>query len=189
MKKLAISPGDRFCRLVAQNYRTIHKTYNGTKYSRILWTCKCDCGNTTEVPTGRLTKGLTRSCGCLRGDLNHERSFKGHEEIYGGFWRTIKHHASERNLKFDITIEQAWGLFLQQNRKCALSNIPIQFGPLTNRKKENTASLDRIDSDKGYTLDNIQWVHKDINKMKQNLTEAYFVDLCHRIVHHSKSSS
>lgn len=31
-----------------------------------LWLCDCDCGNTCEVITVRLTKGYTLSCGCLK---------------------------------------------------------------------------------------------------------------------------
>lgn len=30
----------------------------------IVWECKCDCGNTTYVTTGRLRSGNTKSCGC-----------------------------------------------------------------------------------------------------------------------------
>lgn len=30
----------------------------------IIWLCKCDCGNFTEVPAGQLTRGHTLSCGC-----------------------------------------------------------------------------------------------------------------------------
>lgn len=29
-----------------------------------MWHCKCDCGNETDVFSGNLTKGLTKSCGC-----------------------------------------------------------------------------------------------------------------------------
>ena len=43
---------------------------------------------------------------------------------------------------------------------------------------ENTASLDRIDSSKGYVKDNVQWVHKDINRMKWNFPQDKFVKLC-----------
>ena len=30
------------------------------------WLCVCTCGNTSTVPTTRLTSGRTQSCGCLR---------------------------------------------------------------------------------------------------------------------------
>jgi len=30
------------------------------------WLCLCDCGDTTEVPTNKLTSGHTKSCGCLQ---------------------------------------------------------------------------------------------------------------------------
>lgn len=32
---------------------------------KVVWECKCDCGNICYVPTSRLTSGNTRSCGCL----------------------------------------------------------------------------------------------------------------------------
>ena len=34
------------------------------KYSRNIWECLCDCGNTTEVMIGNLISGNTKSCGC-----------------------------------------------------------------------------------------------------------------------------
>lgn len=41
-----------------------------------------------------------------------------------------------------------------------------------------TASVDRIDSTKGYTPDNVQWVDKRINFMKQHFSQVEFVELC-----------
>jgi hypothetical protein len=49
---------------------------------------------------------------------------------------------------------------------------------------ETTASLDRINSKKGYTKDNVQWVHKWINFMKQDLDEEEFITFCEAIVNY-----
>ncbi len=49
-----------------------------------------------------------------------------------------------------------------------------------------TASLDRIDSSRGYTLDNIQWVHKDLNKMKTNYPNDYFIKMCKYVANNNK---
>ena len=45
-----------------------------------------------------------------------------------------------------------------------------------------TASIDRIDSNKGYIEDNVVWVHKDINIMKNKFSKEYFLMLCKKIV-------
>lgn len=37
-----------------------------------IWLCRCDCKKVTEVPTHRLTTGTTRSCGCLRRELDKQ---------------------------------------------------------------------------------------------------------------------
>ena len=37
-----------------------------TKYSKIHWLCKCDCGNETIVSTSGLKSGHTSSCGCYQ---------------------------------------------------------------------------------------------------------------------------
>lgn len=152
----------------------------GTKSNKHrLWLCKCDCGNTKNVYHTHLVRGLTKTCGCgYRGSDNF--LWKGCGEISGGRWDTIKRKRrhSESRL-FEISIKEAWNLFLEQERKCALSGIELEFGK-TNKDKF-TASLDRIDSSKGYTLDNVQWVHKDINRMKNVFSQEYFIETCKAI--------
>ena len=41
------------------------KTHAGT-----IWLCRCDCGNETKVATSDLTRGHTKSCGCLKRKSN-----------------------------------------------------------------------------------------------------------------------
>jgi hypothetical protein len=63
--------------------------------------------------------------------------------------------------------------------------MPINFG-CRRRGDDVTASLDRIDSFKPYTDDNIQWVHKHINAMKLNHSEEYFIELCKIVANYNK---
>jgi hypothetical protein len=151
----------------------------------ISWICKCDCGNHIETRTTNLLS-KKKSCGCSWLKAQAERQWNGHEEISGEYWGAIKKGAKVRFLDFKMTIEEAWELFEKQNRKCALSGVDIKFS--RNRKIgiEQTASLDRIDSSVGYKIDNVQWVHKDINRMKQNFNNEYFVEMCKLITERNK---
>ena len=91
----------------------------------------------------------------------------------------IKSSAVRRNIPFDISIRFLWELFLQQHQNCSLTGEPLKFDV---RVKHQTASLDRIDSSKGYIVGNVQWVHKDINNMKQSLSQAQFIEWCKKVV-------
>jgi len=48
-------------------------------------------------------------------------------------------------------------------------------------KERGDASLDRIDNSKGYHLNNVQWVHKDVNRMKWIFEQDYFIKLCNKV--------
>ena len=84
-------------------------------------------------------------------------------------------------MELSITIEDAWNKYLQQNGKCALSGVDImlrgQEMGISSKyvHKKTTASLDRIDSSLGYTIDNIQWIHKDLNQMKSDRSMETFL--------------
>ena len=42
----------------------------------------------------------------------------------------------------------------------------------------NNASLDRIDSSKGYVEGNLQWVLSEVNMMKQQYSQDRFIEIC-----------
>jgi len=156
------------------------KTYNGKQ--RAMFKCRCDCGKIRLIRDDSVLRGHSLSCGCSKYQHSfNNRNWKGYGEISATHWLKIKHGAERRNIEFKITIEEIWNLFLKQNRKCALSGTDLQFST-TIKKYNGTASLDRIDSSKGYTTDNIQWVHKDINNMKQYYSQEEFLNWCQKIV-------
>jgi hypothetical protein len=149
-----------------------------------LWECKCDCGKMIVIGGGNLSDRKTRSCGCLR----QETLYTGHENLSGSYWNSIKKGAEYRGLKLDITIKDAWNQFCKQGMKCALSGLPITlYKHYSSDRSQQTASLDRIDSSKGYVKGNIQWVHKDINEMKMDKKEDYFIFLCKKIAKHKNN--
>lgn len=150
-----------------------------------LWVCECQCKKRLSVATGRLTSGDVKCCGddvCKR---KYIKTWKGYEEIHGSHWCTIKNSAEKRNIEFNITIEEAWDLYINQNGKCAISGIDIRFGRTHDVDTKN-ASLDRIDSSKPYTKENCQWVDININYMKNNLEEIEFIKLCGLVWEYSK---
>jgi hypothetical protein len=73
---------------------------------------------------------------------------------------------------------------LKQNRKCKISGVPLVFSKKC-WGKDTTVSLDRIDSTRGYIESNVQWVHKNINMMKQEYTTEKFLDWCVKICLHN----
>ena len=149
----------------------------------VRWECQCDCGNITVVHRGTLIEGHTKSCGCLKSvPGSKSKCWEGYGQISGALWGNIKRAAKRRSIPLDISLEEAWAQFEAQGGKCALSGIPLIFTSCySSRKTETTASLDRIDSSKGYTRDNIQWVHKKLQAIKSDMPQEEFLIWCRRI--------
>ncbi len=146
-----------------------------------MYLCKCDCGNETDISGSSLRKGIAKSCRCLISSRGKDAlNWKGYGDISGRVWGTIKAGAKNRGLSISITIKDIWNVYQKQNGTCSLSGLPISFFN-TDARKNGTASLDRVDSSLGYTIENIQWVHRDINKIKSNYKQQQFIELCHLV--------
>jgi len=150
--------------------------------------CDCSCGkkNVERLP-GVLLRNEVKSCGCARNEIRRfgesNPLFKGCGDINASRWSLYRIQASKRKLDFSISIQYGWKLYLDQKGKCALSGLEISF-PKTSHGSA-TASLDRIDSSKGYIEGNVQWTHKDINLMKRNFDEVKFKQLCKSVTENS----
>lgn len=78
----------------------------------------------------------------------------------------IRNHYLRKRFELNLTVEFLVDLYGQQNGKCALSNVELQFG--YNRSNPYTLSIDRIDSKKGYTTDNVQLIVAALNQFKNS---------------------
>lgn len=179
--------GQRFGKLF------VREVHSRSRNGHIRWQCDCDCGREHAVLSTHLLSNKITHCGCVnyRGPSN--KLWRGHGEISGHVWDSIKKQGqkskSRAKLDFSITIEYCWDLFLEQNRKCALSGVDIYFPNTTTKTNSRTASLDRIDFSMGYVEGNVQWVHKDVNLMKNRLSEKYFIAMCDKIAAHSRKEN
>lgn len=179
MGKLGKSKYDTFFKANQKfgNYIVISEKIIIENEAKIM--CKCDCGKINLVSCYTLIKGTSTKCLTCGNSLKKDKnpSWKGFGEISGKIFSKLKRDAIIRNIDFKITLEYLDTLYKKQNKKCALTGLDLSM-----THKQQTASVDRIDSNRGYTEENIQWVHKDINMMKKNYPEDYFIYMCELVV-------
>lgn len=96
-------------------------------------------------------------------------------------WHKLRNGAIKRGIGWRITLRDFTALLLA-NPHCAISGRRVSFrlGDM------NKASLDRIDSNKAYTLDNVQIVTTIANMMKREWDQADIIALCEDIASHNK---
>jgi hypothetical protein len=108
-------------------------------------------------------------------------------------YKEIQHNAKKRakDLTFNITIDDIKNLYNAQKGVCALTGYKLTHNALPeNRNNEHiinyyNLSVDRIDSSKGYEIDNIQLVCAIINRMKTDMTDNTFIEFCKAVANHS----
>ena len=145
-------------------------------HSHHTWNWKClVCGSEFGPSTFAHIKRSSTCKGC-RGE--NRLTWRGYKEISGTFINQCKWNANKRNIVWGIDAEYLWLMWEKQQGRCAYSNIELNLN--------GTASVDRIDNTKGYVYNNVQWVHKDVNKMKTDFTEKRFLELCNLISHKPK---
>lgn len=150
-------------------YKDTKKTSNGCN----KWICRCVCGKEKSISSTALIRANVKSCGQCR----------AFGCVPGTQYCAIKTSAKKRGIDFNVSREYLWKLFLEQDRRCAYTNIEIEFAQTRYDycHGKTTASLDRKDNTKGYIEGNVQWVHKKVNQIKMDLTEMEFINFCKKV--------
>ncbi len=115
------------------------------------------------------------------------------EEIVDRMVRGAKNRAKKCGLEFDLTR----GIVLEINEKqgglCALTGQVLNWGTYPRCEQAqrvcppNRASLDRVDSNLGYTASNIQLVTELSNRIKGDSSMDELIATCEAIVCHQRS--
>lgn len=158
---------------------------------RLMYKVQCVCGKIELKRKDYIDSNRTTSCkSCSAKETSKKYKPPVNSKTMGSFsgthYNAIKHGALRRNLEFKVSQEYLWNLFNQQSRKCALTGESIIL--TANIKNNNvvwseiTASVDRIDNSKGYVPGNVWWVHKEVNRLKNNYSLDQLLYWCSRIV-------
>ena len=166
--------------------------------NRRLVTFICDnCGCEAQKPLSEYNRNIKlgrknfccRSCSCtyrcnLYKDTPTEAQLQAQQDIknycknrideYTPFRYTL-HNVIKRFKEVDITLEDLKDIWEQQNGICPYTGLKLY---LPSWKRVGTAeqlwcraSLDRIDSSKGYVVGNIQFISTPINYMKNTMSD------------------
>ena len=95
--------------------------------------------------------------------------------------RSAKSGSKKRGLDFDIDTNYLVELHTHQDKKCAISGIELTT-ICGQGKVPTNISIDRIDSSKGYTKNNIQLVCYSINLMKRDFSHEVFMSFFNQVL-------
>lgn len=177
-------------RLMERRYNMTHKyrsDYLPENYNKTLtcWSCK-ETKSLRLFPYRKQYKDNKEKRCKQCNKLNKHARVENYtlEQHITGMITTAKSSSRKRGKRgrnqceiHTITVEDILKLKEKQNNKCVYSGIELAW----ERNNNNKASIDRIDSTKGYTPDNIQLVTKVVNQAKNNLTHNEFITLIHMI--------
>lgn len=115
------------------------------------------------------------------------RSVRG--RLYSLF-QSAKERAKKYNFSIEIDLDFLLERFEKIKGKCELSEIPFSFERFGKIKRNPFAlSLDRIDSEKGYTKDNVRLVCVIVNLSLNNFGDEAFFKMCEAVTNKRKGNA
>jgi len=154
--------------------------------------CRCSCGKpkTVRYPN-QMQRGLVNSCGCFNAEkasahcrsMNPAKSRPPAQVAFDAVYRTYKQSAKLRNLAFEITTEAAKTLFNDVCYYCAEPPSAVQRAKQAGVRVSGYVynGIDRINSAKGYTADNVVTCCKQCNRAKRDLSHNEFIRWARRV--------
>ena len=157
-----------------------HKMKSHTEFSM----CKKDTSGLTT-----LCKSCTRNSRCIF--MKDVRNFLIQKRA-----DAKKRCNKNSRIQFDVSTEDWINQYEKQNGVCALTGITMTWEYSSDENKDFYSSVkypynlspDRIDSSKGYTKDNLQFVCNRVNAMKNNMNTEELFDFCKKIVEHMRKT-
>jgi len=156
------------CEICSTTFKRVEKEYKRSQKKGRKSYCSRRCsgkGNIKNIPKEKIG--------------NRDNLKRGSETDEFSPFRYHLRKTRSRNKEFNLTLEYLKEIWDIQKGICPYTGIQLKdWNYKTKSNSLYTASLDRIDSDKGYIKGNIQFVSKNINYMKNKLSHLETIELC-----------
>lgn len=154
------------------------KTEQRYNNGSIIWKCECICKNIINVSSKHLISGSTKSCGCKRIELKIKTQGLLNEEqcAIRRILYAYKNSAKNRNLSFELTVEQFINLINKNCHYCgSLPDKTIVIKRTFDTVIYYYNGIDRKNSKLGYMIENCVpccWI---CNRAKLNMEYKDFI--------------
>jgi hypothetical protein len=110
------------------------------------------------------------------------RKYKNTETGYkNNLWNNLVGNAKRRNIPVLICKEDIDLIYKEQKGLCAVTGMPMEYVSGVESKNSFAVSVDRIDSNKGYTKDNVRLVCARVNLIKMEMEDEQMKYWCEAI--------
>lgn len=164
---------------------TVEKKKDRLLHEKIVWECLCKCGNRVLRTPRQLEMTKTPSCGCymkskefgeLIGNMHRLAEDVGATTV---LYIRYRKGATRRNLSFTITKDEFSNLINKPCFYCGSLPNQVSHG-CRGYGKVIYQGIDRIDSSRGYEIDNVVPCCKNCNYAKNSMSQKDFIDLVKR---------
>ena len=161
------------CRHCKKDYRNMHDSVPIYRRADGKWCSVCSGCCSEQAYTRKdhakqseLSDWQCKKCTARAKKFSENAPVGPMQRLYNKFRKT----ANRRNIP--------WGLSLGDFQARYAGRCALTGWEISTDYDNCTASLDRIDSDRGYEIDNIQWVHAMVNMCKNKYPQERFISMC-----------
>ena len=149
---------------------TIISFSHSDKRSRKWYNVKCDCGVEKCIMGSAMISGNTKSCGCFAKEvMANKRISHNHSEVTA-IILGYKRHAENRGYKWLLYRNDVEKIIFKPCYYCGSEPLNIKRTKNSIDGGLKYSGIDRIDSDKDYTIENTVPCCKICNYAKSNMT-------------------